>query len=68
MPCPICGGRHGWWVDQHGRRIVGLIRPDQTMTRWHECEACIGGIASCCDAAGSQQPEPEKWSDDGHKT
>jgi len=21
------------------------------------CEECIGGIASCCDGAGSQQPE-----------
>jgi hypothetical protein len=22
------------------------------------CTECIGGVASCCDAAGSAQPEP----------
>jgi hypothetical protein len=22
------------------------------------CTECVGGIASCCDAAGSAQPEP----------
>jgi hypothetical protein len=30
-----------------------------TLIEYAPCPDCIGGIASCCDAAGSRQPEPE---------
>jgi hypothetical protein len=61
VKCPTCDGRHGWWVDAWGRRSptgAGDYGYDG-YNRWRECHDCIGGIASCCDDAGSAQPEPE---------
>jgi hypothetical protein len=40
LPFPVLS------VDHRGRRVV---------TQHVLCEECIGGIASCCDAAGSRQ-------------
>jgi hypothetical protein len=53
---------HGWWVDSEGRRIdaiaaVAFVR--FVGVRWRECHDCIAGISSCCDGAGSAQPESE---------
>jgi hypothetical protein len=42
-------------VDHRGRRVVTMTIP---------CEQCLGSVASCCDAAGSAQPEAEKPDDD----
>ena len=61
MICETCQGKHGWWLDAAGCRI-----PDHApvwmfahaAVTWRECNDCIGGIASCCDGAGSTQPEP----------
>ncbi len=55
MICDTCrfSGRPGWiWTVSagcFGYREVFAACPD-----------CIGGIASCCDGAGSQQPEPKR--------
>jgi hypothetical protein len=61
-PCPTCRGVGGWWTDGQGRRLpfgevkIYLGNPP---LRWRECHDCIAGISSCCDNAGSAQPEPE---------
>jgi hypothetical protein len=61
MICPTCKGRAGWWVNAAGLRVPPPGPPGffEIPKTWHRCPDCIGGIASCCDAAGSQQPEPE---------
>jgi hypothetical protein len=33
------------------------FRGDGYSTSWVLCPDCIGGIASCCDAAGSSSPK-----------
>jgi hypothetical protein len=61
MICPTCHSKYGgWWVDRAGKRIAQPADESGDHSAiWHSCPDCIGGIASCCDAAGSQQPEPE---------
>lgn len=59
MICSACHGDHGWWIDMvTGRRIARKAAEAVAYVRWHECPDCIGGVSSCCDAAGSAQPEP----------
>jgi hypothetical protein len=57
MICPTCKGKRVISEFYYTRRAIGgLIR----RYRMVPCSDCSGsGIASCCDAAGSQQPEPE---------
>ena len=44
MICPTC----------RGRQFVSLGGADEDEGAGHQpCPDCIGGIASCCDAAGS---------------
>lgn len=57
MICPTCEGtgllRFSVWSKKTG---LGEV----TATEYHElvpCWDCIGGTASCCDAAGSAQPD-----------
>jgi hypothetical protein len=45
LPAPIIT------VDHRGRPV---------MTDRLPCTECIGGVASCCDGAGSAQPEPRR--------
>jgi hypothetical protein len=55
-PCPNPACKDGWiWLkspvlttDHRGRRVVTVRVP---------CLECIGGTASCCDGAGSAQPD-----------
>ena len=54
MICPTC----------RGRQFVSLGGAEEGETRHAPCPDCIGGIASCCDAAGSVdktalQPNPK---------
>jgi hypothetical protein len=42
MICPTCHGEGSYW-----NALLGEKRP---------CPDCIGGIASCCDAAGGLTP------------
>ena len=66
-PCSTCHGAHGWWVNGEGRRLpfgdvkiyLGNPPPLTAKVHWRECHDCIAGISSCCDNAGSAQPEPE---------
>ena len=59
--CPTC----------RGGEIPGYVRTwgePRTPTRWHAvyspCPDCGGSqIVSCCDSAGSAQPEPRRNSD-----
>lgn len=48
LPSPV------FMVDHRGRRVVTMTIP---------CEHCLGGVVSCCDSAGSAQPEPLKGDD-----
>ena len=62
MRCETCGG------SGVRRRTVphwAFVKPTERPRVIEEpCPDCIGGITSCCDAAGSAQPEPER-SDNG---
>lgn len=61
MRCPHCGGE--------GRRLNPELVTNPTLNGLQvlnprglpllvPCTECIGGIASCCDAAGSAQVSP----------
>jgi hypothetical protein len=51
--CPECGGARGRHVIVDAPVNGHLAR----FAQWVPCEACIGGVASCCDTSGSAQPE-----------
>lgn len=48
MTCPTCRGR--------GFVPAGVERDDE-LVEMKPCPDCLGGIASCCDAAGSRAVE-----------
>lgn len=54
MRCPTCAnsGRPGWL------RVCVRSQQGGFAVLWAGCPDCIGGVASCCDAAGSAQPAP----------
>jgi hypothetical protein len=54
MICPTC---HDQGFIDAGYSIH--LGQNKWIRRMQLCPSCLGGIASCCDAAGSQQPEPE---------
>ncbi len=51
MNCPTClgSGIPGWI----------FVASDDGFYSYRKCPDCIGGVASCCDTAGSAQPEPK---------
>lgn len=52
MICETCHGQGGWHERHPGVRLGEHVG---TLTRWVPCPDCIGGVASCCDAAGSAE-------------
>ena len=58
MRCETCNGNGGWWVDWRLNRATDVhLNCDAA---WLLCHDCIGGVSSCCDSAGSAQPEPAR--------
>lgn len=58
MICPTC---HGTGIRRRTVPHWAFLKPGQIPRVIEEpCPHCIGGIASCCDAAGSAQPESAK--------
>jgi hypothetical protein len=55
--CTTCDGKHGWWVNARGVRIIGVPWPTQA-AKWVECPDCLAGEVSCCDGLQAQ-PGPE---------
>jgi hypothetical protein len=54
--CPKCHGSRG-----HHEKILANVLSAGRETFfwvWLPCDECIGGVASCCDAAGSGTPNP----------
>ena len=51
MICPTCRGRQ--FIP-----VAGSGDDDDDLTEMKPCPDCIGGIASCCDAAGARPIEP----------
>lgn len=66
MICPECHGTGCIFslpagVNAFEMRLPALANAMQRVP----CRACGGsGVASCCDAAGSAQPEPDKREDE----
>lgn len=64
MPCPNPRCKNGlirllrplFTVDAHLRLIITYAIP---------CLDCLGGVTSCCDGAGSAQPELQRGDDPG---
>jgi hypothetical protein len=60
MICPTC----------RGTRTIKCFRVDETkLGRWLPivlvpCSDCIGGVASCCDAAGENYGQAERLESD----
>lgn len=56
MRCETCArsGRPGYLA------VRVRSRHDGFAVLWAPCPDCIGGVASCCDAAGAAQPDPQR--------
>lgn len=58
MICPVCEGRR--WIARAYPRPA-----NRSLSFWAPCPECGGcGVVSCCDAAGSAQPEPQGTEND----
>lgn len=66
MICPDCHGQGSTFLLPAGVNAFEMRLPALTNAmRRIPCRTCGGsGIASCCDAAGSAQPEPDRREDD----